>query len=357
MAELFWPDREPGLARRYLRNHLVELRRHLGMYMVITTDRMGFENTITSAVDVHQFYQQFAVRQGQGNGYVQQHQGNGHAQQRQAIDLYRGDFLEGVYLPKTPFFNDWVDDKREELRVHISTLLFQLSEAEITLGNRAQAYTDLERLLTLIPWHEEAHQRKMRMLYEDGQRWAALEQYATLQSVLRDELDVEPSVETAQLIERIRADEDVASVRDRGPSELRVDVRSAAHTATHPPHQSSQPVPLIHPMSRPRLTSPAPLVPLIGHYDLLATVKGYLHSDAHRLVTLVGMGGVGKSYLALTLGQMFLEKDTGGILVNSLMALGLCPWWVWRQLIRLQRGKLQVGRLQRKRLRVSSQVS
>ncbi|MEM7532884.1 MAG: BTAD domain-containing putative transcriptional regulator [Chloroflexota bacterium] len=308
LAEFFWPDREPGLARRYLRNHLVDLRRHLGTHMMITPDKLGFDCDISSTVDIHQFHQQLPDKM-QGNSQDTGQHNHHHDQQRRAVDLYRGDFLEGFYLTKTPFFNDWVDHKRDELRNEVSTLLFQLSETEITLGNRVQAYSDIERLLTLVPWHEEAHQRKMRLLYEDGQRWAALEQYATLQAVLREELDVEPSVESEQLIERIRADDDAVSGIDRQPSEPHVvEICDVAHPTT----QASQPVSPTHHMTQPRLTSPAPLVPLIGHDDLLATVQGHLQSDAHRLVTLVGMGGVGKSHIALTLGQMFLREDAGG---------------------------------------------
>ena len=61
------------------------------------------------------------------------------------------------------------------------------------------------RELGLEPWQEEAHRRLMRVLALDGQSGAALRQYETCRTVLRDSVDMEPSDETTELYEQILA--------------------------------------------------------------------------------------------------------------------------------------------------------
>ncbi|MEM7537934.1 MAG: BTAD domain-containing putative transcriptional regulator, partial [Chloroflexota bacterium] len=237
-------------------------------------------------------------------------------------------------------------------RTKVAHLLYHLTQAEMTTGNHPQAYADIERLLTLAPWHEGAYQLKMQLLYKDGHRWAALEQYATLQAVLREELDVEPSAKTEALIARIRADEDLRGL-DEYPIQIDHDIdhdldntaiitqgihrqgihtQERAQTVNQPTQrlstqqervqQTPQPTQDTHPQdthpqdthpqdspARAFINSPAPLVPLIGHRETLNLIVSYLQDPAHRLITLMGMGGVGKSHIALTVGQMFVPDD------------------------------------------------
>ncbi|MEM7534516.1 MAG: BTAD domain-containing putative transcriptional regulator [Chloroflexota bacterium] len=304
LADLFWPDADPRTGRRYLRSRLVSLRRYLGDHLVTTTESLGMDDEAKASVDVHQLTSLAnnkmltgSIRSEPTTDQIAQH--------RQAIDLYRGDFLEGFSLPDTPLFNDWLEQTRDDLRLHTANLRYHLCQAEIALRNLNQAYDDLEQVLHLIPWHEQAHHLKIRLLYEDGHRWAALEQYAKLEAVLREELDVEPSAETQQLFARIRADEDAPAMRER-PFD---DAAIQDHQGSQPLPQASQRVDPPQGVSLPLLNSPAPLVPLVGHEDLLETVRTYLQNPAHRLVTLVGMGGVGKTHIALTVGQRFVHDN------------------------------------------------
>ena len=64
--------------------------------------------------------------------------------------------------------------------------------------------THTQRLLTLDPWHETAHQHRMMLLARSGRRSAALVQYDTCRRLLADELGVQPMAETTELYARIR---------------------------------------------------------------------------------------------------------------------------------------------------------
>ncbi|MEM7535601.1 MAG: BTAD domain-containing putative transcriptional regulator [Chloroflexota bacterium] len=327
LADAFWPDSPPGIGRRHLRNRLVVLRRHLGDYMQITKDALGFDPSLV-VVDMHELLAHLP-RNGQLDPAQIPHY-------RRAVDLYRGDFLAGFDIPNTPMFSDWMMDTREALQTQVATLLYRLSQAEIAQGNRPQAHSDLEQLLALIPWHEEAHQLKMQLLYEDGQRWAALEQYATLQTVLREELDVDPSVEIAQLIARIRADDYV--VKDVVKDVIDDAIPQARETATASTHlpksdtttntvvsdtSTNQPPPLVED-TRPepvRWHVTKPFGRLFGRAKELAQLTTYLASPMTRLITITGMGGVGKSRLAIEVIVQQQEQFEHGVALVSLQGI------------------------------------
>jgi DNA-binding SARP family transcriptional activator len=59
------------------------------------------------------------------------------------------------------------------------------------------------RQLALDAFHEEAYHQVMRALAWSGQRNAALAQYMAYRGLLKQELGIEPSRETARLYEQI----------------------------------------------------------------------------------------------------------------------------------------------------------
>ena len=61
-----------------------------------------------------------------------------------------------------------------------------------------------QRLLQLAPWDEEAHRQVMRLLAWTGQREAAMRQFAVCEQILAEQLAVEPSRETVDLLRQIQ---------------------------------------------------------------------------------------------------------------------------------------------------------
>jgi len=115
---------------------------------------------------------------------------------RRAVALYRGDFLPEVERV-------WCVPKREALReMHI--------EALVGMGQCHEAWRRFEeaigwyrQALEVDELREDVHRRIMECYAEAGRRSEALAQYHRCQEVLRGELDIEPSVETKRLYERI----------------------------------------------------------------------------------------------------------------------------------------------------------
>jgi predicted ATPase len=126
------------------------------------------------------------------------------------------------------------------------------------------------RLLTMEPWREEAHRALMALMAQRGQRSAALAQFVACRRTLAAELGTEPSPTTIALYERLRA----------GPAAV--------------PHN---------------LPTPAGL--LVGREEELTRLEGWLADPTCRLMTLVGLGGTGKTRLALEVARRHATADAG----------------------------------------------
>lgn len=121
----------------------------------------------------------------------------------QAIDLYRGSFLDGFFLKDAPDFDAWVRSARDHFhRLYLTTLrrLAELYELENQLE---QAITCTQMLLTADPLLEEAYARLMRLYWATDNRVEAIRQYERLCAVLAQELAVKPSPSSQALYEQI----------------------------------------------------------------------------------------------------------------------------------------------------------
>ena len=123
-----------------------------------------------------------------------------------AADLYRGDFLMDFYLPDSAAFESWAERHREGLRRQMLGALKDLAAAHLQHGECWEAQEYAWRQLELDELREGAMQQLMRALAGSGQRNAALSQYQLFKKRLREELAVEPAVETKSLYEKIQND-------------------------------------------------------------------------------------------------------------------------------------------------------
>jgi predicted ATPase len=121
-----------------------------------------------------------------------------------AVELYRGEFLEGLYLHGCAEFEIWLVAERERWRQRVASVLGELMAHHSQRGEYDEGLRFARQLLALEPWREETHRQVMRLLAYSDQRGAALAQYETCRRVLAEELGVEPAAETTRLYEQIR---------------------------------------------------------------------------------------------------------------------------------------------------------
>jgi DNA-binding SARP family transcriptional activator len=105
LAGLLWPNYPESSARSSLRRALADLRKGIGdegaepPYLLITRQTIQFNREGEAWVDVTTFtsLSQTTKQTDQGAilGWVE------------AVDMYRGEFMEGFSLPDSPAFEDW----------------------------------------------------------------------------------------------------------------------------------------------------------------------------------------------------------------------------------------------------------
>lgn len=204
-----------------------------------------------------------------------------------SLRLYRGDFLEGFHVRDAPDFEDWMLAERARLRERALQALHTLTQFHTSRGNFSEAMTFASRLLTFDPWREEAHRQLMLLQARTGRFSAALSQYETCKKILEKELGVQPSLETTALYERIRA---------------------ARQSARHNVSASS--------------------TEFIGRETELQTLRQRLADPSCRLVTLTGLGGIGKTRLAQQVALSCADMFINGAWVVPLAAIdvdGIIP--------------------------------
>jgi predicted ATPase/DNA-binding SARP family transcriptional activator len=210
----------------------------------------------------------------------------------EAVELYRGEFLEGFSIPDSPAFEEWTLLQRESLHRLITEALHRLADTYRERGELERALKHAWRQVELDPWREQAHRQVMWLMALSGQRSAALAQYETCRHLLAEELGVEPAQETTALYEQIR-DGEVGSV----------EVQEAPSLPYAP---------------TPQHNLPAPITPFVGREKELAELKDRLADPACRLLSLVGPGGSGKTRLAVEAAVARVDRFAHGACFVSL---------------------------------------
>jgi DNA-binding SARP family transcriptional activator len=116
-----------------------------------------------------------------------------------AIDIYRGDLLEGWY-------QDWCLSERERFQNIYLTILRKLTTQCEICHEYTEGIECATRILRTDPAHETAYQNLMRMHYLSGDRAGALRQFRHCVAALKRELGVQPSAYTREIYQQICED-------------------------------------------------------------------------------------------------------------------------------------------------------
>lgn len=127
-------------------------------------------------------------------------------QLQDAVERYRGDFLEGFSLSDAPEFDVWASTYRELLHRRVDGLLDSLSRWQCDTGDLHGAIDTAARWVAHNRLNETAHRRVMELRFLTGDRAAALQAYETCSAILDEELGTHPDVETQALAARIRSE-------------------------------------------------------------------------------------------------------------------------------------------------------
>ncbi len=289
LAALLWPDSEPQVARKALRNAIVLLRSLLAdptpsaapaslsrgqeAHLLTQGDLIGLNPQAFLELDLDVVQQAYTAAQLFSTPPSEPQRATLVSQMQQALYLVRGPFLDGFWLREETGFDAWVEQQQQQWQVRLQLLCERLSAWQEAGGELEQAKATLVRWLALDPLSEEAYRRLMRVHVALGDATAALQIYATCRARLADELQVEPSADTVALAAHIRT---IAARRQ---------VSSPSHSASA---ESPPPGELV-----------APLVGRAAAFSQLVARYQQARQGQPQAVLVVGEAGIGKTRLAI----------------------------------------------------------
>ncbi|MCP4360732.1 MAG: tetratricopeptide repeat protein [Chloroflexi bacterium] len=268
IASQLWPGLPEKEARANLRRHLYELRRALPMLPAKNSWVLGTMNMLQWNPDAEYWLD---VAEFERLSLSSDHLGK-------AVALYQDDLLPELY-------DDWIAPQRERLRNLFVANLKRL--VEMTHGRRdyQQAITYAQQLLAHDPLHEDITNTLMRVKYGMGDRAGAIQTFQTFAQCLQAELELSPMPETMMLYANIVQNNSLSgTIREK---------QSVGKTAD--PH---------------RHNIPAQFTPFFGRSQDLIAIIDMLESPDVRLLTLTGVGGSGKTRLALEVADRLLSHQS-----------------------------------------------
>lgn len=280
LCHLFWPADTPRRAHGNLRKLLVDVRKSVNDLIVITREAITLHPELSYWLDVHEFQwqmQPLAQAKKAGNGS----QNIALPRLLYGIQLYTGEFLGRIKQPKSDVFATWLEQTQADLHQQAVDALKLVIENCRQNQHDGEAMHYAKRLLTLDPFDEETHEQVMLLWAHMGCLDEAVQHYQAYAQLLKKELATTPEPQLVSLYQQLRAGKAPSGRPER--KVLAVERQQSNGALLSSP--------------------PKPLTPLLGRADTLQQLQQYLADPAIRLVTVVGMGGIGKTHLALTLAE------------------------------------------------------
>ncbi len=276
LVDEIWAGEPPDGAPVTVRSYVSRLRASLGAGAPIASSPAGYALEVDpEQIDAARFER--LLREAE-TAMARRSPGRARELASAALELFRG-----------PAFGEQGADgslraeaeRLEELRLTAAEIRV---EASLALGEGATLIDELEARVREHPYRERLWQHLMLALYRADRQADALAAYQRARAQLDEHLGLEPGEELERLQQQI----------------LRHEVPPAM-----PPEA--------------RHNLPAPLTSFIGRSDELVQIETLLARS--RLVTLVGVGGVGKTRLALEAASQRVTDHPDGVFFVDLAPL------------------------------------
>lgn len=284
LAGLFWPESDQRRARQSLSQALYNLRKTLGEHSSLlstTGQEICLHVNDLVRLDTQEFHQGYQACQTHPHERIE-FCPNCQPVLEGIAGLYRAEMLAGLYLDGCEEFDNWLGSLRSYYHNHVALVWEWLATGAELRHNDEAGIEACRNLLCLDPYNEDALRRLMRLLVRSTGRNEALRIYTDFYKFLHQEMGLPPELETTRLYESLRDAED----RPNPPSNL-----------------------------------PVPLDALIGREEELNLLFLRLVDPQHRLITLLGPGGAGKTRLALEAARAMLPAFPDGVFLIEISGL------------------------------------
>ena len=312
LLRYFWPESDEKHARGALNKALHFLRRSLGEELIPSR---GSEEVGLAWDRVWCGCRAFQVAASKGAW-------------AEALELYRGDLLEGFHLSGCPDFEHWLREGRGRLREMAAGAAWGLAHEQIQEGELTEAERTAQRALGLVCTDESEVRRFIESLAAAGDRAAAVRFFERFEGKLWEELELEPSVQTKALGLAIRR---LAEVHEADPD-------LGPETATPgPPPWEEEP-------SREARSETQVFVGRRGELDSLFDWLRAASRGSGRVGFVTGEAGCGKTALAREFCRRAVDLDP-----EVVAATGRCnaytgtgdPHYPFREILGLLSGDVE----------------
>jgi predicted ATPase/DNA-binding SARP family transcriptional activator len=277
LLEEIWRSEPPEGAMHSLHTYVSNLRRLLGAERIEYRSPGGY----VIHVESHELDSvRLAEAVAEGHGLLERDPEVASRVLAGALGLWRGRPFLGLEEDVPTLSAE--AHRLEELRV---SALEDRTDAELRLGKDGQLVSELASIVVEHPLRERPRAQLMLALYRSGRQAEALRVYRQFQTSIAEELGLDPSPELQRLEERILVrDPELEAIGASPPNNL-----------------------------------PALITEFIGREEELEAVEGLL--AGHRLATITGPGGIGKTRLAAEFARRSLPHYPDGVWLVDLAAV------------------------------------
>lgn len=299
LATLLWGDYDQKRARADLRNTLYAINKKLGdQWLAVEREAVSVSPDADIWIDVNIF-----------QALLNECRTHGHHPDEVCIDCltpltlafeqYQDDFLTGFSLTDAAEFENWQLVQREFLRMELNRTYEKLVRAHSALQEFDEALGYAQDWLQLDVCNEDAHSYLMSLYAWSGQRTAAINQYQKCEQVLMAELETEPFEETVDLYHDILDNQLPALPTIYYPQTD----EQIAKEKTAPHHHNLIPQ----------------ATPFLGREVERSQLNEMLKNPSTRLISIIGLGGMGKTRLAMQIARENLNHFKDGVFFVSLV--------------------------------------
>ena len=291
LATMLWPESSSKAAHSALRN-LLWLLRGTAMSPHVESDRqiVRLREADEWSADVNRF-RELAF---QCPGETHRPDGTCAACEpllAEAARLFRGPFMRGYTVANSVEFDDWQTAEGEALRRELIEVLRRLVEHHAADGAWAEVIDYARRWLEVDRFSERALRALMQAQGTRGEKAEALRAFETCSRQLHEVFGATPEAETQDLARWIRS--------SRG--EMHSGERKAKRKVRLPGQASR----------------------IVGRQEMSKRIESLLLDSATNAVCLVGLGGAGKTTLAVHMAHLIEEQFEQGAVYVALDGFGV----------------------------------
>src|SRR6266571_2071637 len=177
-----WPESSGARAQHALDQTVYAIRHALGSDVILATARELRLNPELVRVDVWEFEQAILA-----------------SQWTAAVGHYKGPLLDGFHFADSHELDSWIESNRSRLRLEYQKAIEFLANSSAEAGDHSQSVTWWRRLANSDPLSAGATQKLMLALAAAGDRAGAVKHARLYQELVRQELEMEPDSEIADL--------------------------------------------------------------------------------------------------------------------------------------------------------------